>query len=332
MNYIEILNKLKADSPLSKEELEILLTWVLSEEGKRSITQDIQHSWNSFETSETYDYERLLNKLNLKIDSLPARKPFIARRYIRYTLEIAAVVILAVGVSFFTTDSMKKRYEQQVIAHNPEQVEIYNPKGLRTAITLPDGSKVILNADSRISYLKNFMPNDRTVQLEGEALFEVTKDESRPFVVQTGAAKMTVLGTSFNVRSYPESNYISTTLIEGSLRVEIGENACTLAPGNQSRINKISQENLIQQVDPENATGWTGGRLYFQLTPFSEMVATLERTFSVNIEVKNKQLLQKSFTGKFEYGENIDQIMEVLTLSVSSSSVYNKETNTIIIR
>ncbi|MDR0296111.1 MAG: DUF4974 domain-containing protein [Prevotellaceae bacterium] len=331
MNYIEILNKLKADSPLSNEELESLLAWVLSAEGKRSIEEDILKSWNSFESSETYDYKSLLHKLNQEIDSRQAKRIFLYRKYIRYAMEAAAIIIFAVGISFFITDNMKKKFHQQVLAQNPEMVEIYNPKGLRTTVILPDSSKVILNADSRISYLKNFMPDYRSVQLEGEALFEVTNDSSRPFVVQAYGVKMTVLGTSFNVRSYPESNYIATTLIEGSLRVETERNAYTLLPGNQSRIDKISQKNRIQEVNTENVTGWTDGKLHFQLTPFSEMVAILERAYSVNIHVKNSPLLQKNFTGKFEHGESLEQIMEVLNLSMSSVSTYNKETNTIVI-
>jgi ferric-dicitrate binding protein FerR (iron transport regulator) len=175
------------------------------------------------------------------------------------------------------------------------------------------------------------MPDKRTVQLEGEALFEIRRDASRPFVVQVHNVTMTVLGTSFNVRSYPESNYIATTLIEGSLRVEAGKNAYTLLPGKQSRIHKISQENQIREVNTENVTGWIDGKLHFQLTPLSEMVAILERAFSVNIHVKNSPLLQKSFTGKFEHGESLEQIMEVLNLSMSGVSTYNKETNTIVI-
>lgn len=324
--------KLKRNNALSKEELEAILDWMISEEKKPFMEQKVLHEWDSFETSETYDYEDLLYKLNRKIDDCRQEKKFPVRKYIRYVLETAAIVIIAVGISFFVTDSMKKRYQRQVEARNPEKIEIYNPKGLRTTITLPDNSKVILNADSKIAYLKDFLPDNRTVYLEGEAFFDVAKDTTRPFVVQTDGAKMTALGTSFNVCSYPENKYITTTLIEGSVYVETFENTHILIPGSQSYIDKVSQEARIQEIDAENVIGWIEGKLYFQLTPFNEIATILERKFSVNIQVKNSGLLQKRFTGKFENGEGLEQIMKILASSALYSSTYNEATNTIEIR
>jgi ferric-dicitrate binding protein FerR (iron transport regulator) len=332
MNYTEILNKLKTDSSLSKQELETLLAWVISEEGKRSIEEHILRDWNRFETSEPYDYQHLLSKLNRKIDRLPTNRIFSIQNYVRYAAAVAAVALIAVSVSFFVMDQQKKRYQNWELARNPELIEIYNPKGIRTTVTLSDGSIVILNADSRISYVKDFLLDNRTVQLEGEAFFEVAKDAFRPFVVEAGMAKMTVLGTSFNVRSYPENNYIATTLIEGSIRVEIGKEARTLLPGDQSVIRKTSHENRVREVNPEDVTGWIDGKLHFRHTPFSEIVATLERTFSVHIQVENDLLLRKNFTGQFIHGESIAQIMEIINLSTASASVYKKDINTIIIR
>lgn len=333
MNYIDILHKVRIDSAVSKEELEALLTWVLSEEGKRSIEQDVLTDWNSFESSETYDYKSLLNILNQKIDRLPVQqsRPVSVRKYIRYTVEAAAVILLVIGISIFLPRVLKNSYRQYVESLQPEKVEIYNPKGLRTTITLPDNTKVTLNADSKITYLKEFLPDERTIHLEGEAFFEVAKDPERPFVVHANEANMTVLGTSFNVRSYPENKYIETTLIEGSLRVGTRSGEHLLQPGKQSRIDRNSQQSRVQEINTDEVIGWMEGKFYFQLTPFYEITTDLERAFNVKIQVENVALRNKVFTGKFENGENLEQILEVLKLSANFYSVYIKETNTIII-
>jgi ferric-dicitrate binding protein FerR (iron transport regulator) len=334
MNYIQLLNKIKADSPLSDEELEDLSVWLLTKEGKQAVEEDVRQSWDTFEldAQETYDYKRLLSKINRKIDDTPSKRVVFVRKCMRYALNTAAVAILAVGISFFVTKDTQKPFPQYASTLIPEKIEIYNPRGLRTTVILPDSSKVVLNADSRITYLKDFTPYERAIQLEGEALFEVTNHQSWPFTVEAYNVKMTVLGTSFNVRSYPECQNIRTTLLEGSLCVGTGKHRHILVPGKQSSVNKISLESRIKEVNTANAIGWIEGKLYFQLTPFSEIVATLERMFSVNIQVKNNQLLKKHFTGKFEHGESIEQIMRVLNLSMLSVSVYDKETNTIVIQ
>lgn len=333
MNYIEILDKIKSDAPLSQQEMEGILAWLLSDEGRRSVERDVLADWNSFETTETYDYQTLLDKVNSRIgDRQPARKARFPKKYIRYAVEAAAVVALVAGISYFAADRRVEPVPYTTGELAPEKVEIYNPKGLRTTVTLPDNTRVTLNADSRITYLKDFQPGRRAVELEGEAYFDVARDEARPFVVHANEAQLTVLGTSFNVRSYPESRFIETTLVEGSVRVGAGRREVVLKPGHQSSIDKASQENMVREVDVESATGWMEGRLYFRQTPFDEFAVILERTFNVNIVVENSLLLRKNFTGKFEHNEGIEQILEVLNLSVGSTTVYDKETNTVTIR
>ncbi len=334
MNYIDILDQVRRDGAIPREELEALLAWVLSEEGRRSVEREVLADWNAFDAAGTYDYHSLLDRINRRIDALPAGKrvPWLLRRHVRLGLE-AAVVLLAVGgAMIFLPRAIENNYSRYVASLRPEKVEVYNPKGLRATITLPDSSRVTLNADSRISYSREFLPGRREVCLEGEAFFEVAKDPRRPFIVHTDAAQMTVLGTSFNVRSYPETGYVATTLVEGSLRVETAAGKYLLEPGDQSRVDKASRQGRVQAIDTDEATGWLDGKFYFRLTPFPEIVTALERAFNVNIRVENKALSARVFTGKFESGENLEQILEVLTISTSFTSSYSKETNTITIR
>ncbi len=330
MNFIQIINKVRANESISHEELDVLLSWLLSDKGKSEFLTTLEEEWDSFETDKTFDYEELLGRVKQRIkESTPLRVRRTGFKYIRYAVEIAAVVVLAVGLAFFMRPSA-----EQVVKPFPvhdEVVEIYNPKGLRTAIILPDSSKVTLNADSKITYLRRFADDNRTVTIEGEAYFEVSKDSTRPFIVQAHQAKMVVLGTTFNVRSYDDEQYIETTLIEGSLKVDVGATEELLVPGKRISINKKSQKSIIQEVNTHNTIGWMNGKLYFHSLAFPEIANILERAYNVNIEVANSTLRQKKFSGKFENGENIGQILEVIKLSVHFTSVYDKRTNTIVI-
>ncbi len=328
MDFLKIVDKFRNNEPLREGELGLLLEWLLSDEGKRRFQEEIESRWYAFESNRQLDYTELLGKLHQRIgesrQKQTASKPI--RRYIRYAVEAAAVLLLVFGITFFT-----KRDVYVGGKVHQEQVEIYNPKGLRTVITLPDSSRVTLNADSRISYAYQLAGKDRAVKLEGEAFFEVEKDSLRPFIVTAGAAKMTVLGTSFNVRSYPESKYIETTLVEGSLRVSMGNEKSLLVPGEQVSINKKSKDLGVQSVNTQKITGWKEGKLYFQSVGFEEMAVTLERTFNTNIKIENRLLKEKKFTGKFENGENLEQILDILKLSVPFSEYYDKEKNLLLI-
>ena len=336
MDFFVILEKFKEEQPLKREELEALLSWMLSDHGRRSVEERIEQEWNSFESTETYDYHNLLLKINRKIDSMSVQKPSAVRKrlyiFIRYAVETAAIIALVTGLTFFMNTQVQKRYRQYVETLSPEKVEIYNPKGLKTTLILPDSSTVILNADSKISYYAAFLPNERPVYLEGEAFFEVSKDNSRPFVVYVNNTTLTVLGTSFNVRAYPEDASIKTTLISGVLRAGSGKEQRILSPGYQSTIHKGTQENRVQDIEVTDEIGWVTGKLNFKQTPFSDIAATLERAFNVNIQIENQSLLQKRFTGKFEHGENLEQIFEVFKLSMPFTINYQKENNMIIIQ
>lgn len=329
MNFIEIVDKVRNNEALSREELDLLLAWLLSDEGKHQFEEEIKKRWAVFETTQVMEYGKILRKIHQRIDALPSAQIKPQRKWMRYLLDSAAVLLLAFVLSFFIKKETGLLPDNRKIYD--EQVEVYNPKGLRTTIILPDSSKVILNADSKISYAHRFVGANRAVKLEGEAYFEVVKDSLRPFIVEANTAKVIVHGTSFNVRSYPSDQFIETTLLEGSLTVDAGKEKNLLVPGKQVSINKASMESDVHAVNTQRTTGWIEGKIYFHSNTFLEIATILERTFNVNIKVGNQSLYSKKFTGKFENGENLEQILHVLKLSVSFNDVYDKETNTIII-
>lgn len=330
MDLFRILHKIQEDEVLSQVERDFLAVLFLTEEGKSRFMDEVETRWESFESTRTdFNTDTLLNNVHQQIAAGKAKKPLVVPAYIRYSLEIAAAVTLFF-VSFYF---LRRETPPQVVQQEtPAVIEVYNPKGLRTTITLPDSSIVTLNGDTRITYAYNFDENTRTVLLAGEAFFEVHRDETRPFLVQANEATLTVLGTSFNVQAYPDNNSVAATLIEGSLKVSVGKTEKLLKPGQQINIHESAITQKEHTVDISPVIAWIDGKLYMQSMSFSEISVTLERAFNVNIYIQNEHLKHKKLTGIFDNGENLEQILQVMRTAVPFYVVYNKEDNIFIIK
>lgn len=147
--------------------------------------------------------------------------------------------------SYDTVASTEVRYDTLVI-----------PRGSEYSIVLADGTKVFLNASSEIYYPVVFPGDKREVGLKGEAYFEVAKDEHRPFFVQTGDVRIRVLGTSFNVTSYPEHEKIETTLEQGRIQITNGKEQVDVVPGKQVVYDKKNSQFKMRSVDTKLYTSW----------------------------------------------------------------------------
>jgi ferric-dicitrate binding protein FerR (iron transport regulator) len=332
MDLFKILHKIQAGEELLQAERDFLAALFLTKDGKLRFMKMVESRWDDFETDRTdldFNPDKLLEKVRQRINAEKTKKRFTLPLYVRYSLEFAAAVALVFVCSLFLKD---KTMPTVVTQAPPVEVEIYNPKGIRTTITLPDSSKVILNGDTRIAYAYNFEETARIVKLEGEAYFEVHRDETRPFLVQANEATLTVLGTSFNVRAYPDHNSVDATLVEGSLKVNVGETENLLTPGQQINICESVVIQKVHEVDVYPVKAWVDGKLHIQSMSFTEIAVVLERAFNVNIYIQNEQLKHKKLTGIFDNGENLDQIFQVIQTAVPFKVVYNKEENIFIIK
>ena len=155
--------------------------------------------------------------------------------------------------SYDTVASTEVRYDTLVI-----------PRGSEYSIVLADGTKVFLNASSEIYYPVVFPGDKREVGLKGEAYFEVAKDEHRPFFVQTGDVRIRVLGTSFNVTSYPEHEKIETTLEQGRIQITNGKEQVDVVPGKQVVYDKKNSQFKMRSVDTKLYTSWKDGYYKFE--------------------------------------------------------------------
>ena len=226
---------------------------------------------------------------------------------LRWTARIAAAIVIAVSGYYMTADYIYNKNAQ------PQTITV--PAGQRAQITLADGTRVWLNAQSTLTYASNFGRKERNVELDGEAYFEVEHDARRPFVVVTGQVVSTVLGTTFNVHAYSEDENYQITLATGSLLVDGGpeSRSVRLRPGEQGFFERTSGLLSLRRVNVEQVLSWQEDRLYFRAEPLASIARSLERQFNVDITIPDERLRRICFTGEFVDGENIHEIMRIIS-------------------
>jgi ferric-dicitrate binding protein FerR (iron transport regulator) len=191
--------------------------------------------------------------------------------------------------------------------------KLYVPAGQRAQITLSDGTEVWLNAKSTLTYPANFLAEERRVNITGEAYFDVAEDAEKPFIVSSKNIEMKVLGTEFNVYSYPELNLVETRLIEGSLQVSDTDNQSNniiLKPNEQVTYSGGSMH--ISTISNDAYLLWKEGIYTFDNAPFAEIIQKLELYYDVVIQVESPSLLQLQYTGKFRQRDGVNEILRII--------------------
>lgn len=194
-----------------------------------------------------------------------------------------------------------------------------NPKGKRTIISLEDGTKVWLNAESTLEYPETFANKPfREVHLVGEAFFDVQENVSQPFIVHTSDINIKVLGTSFNVKSYKEDRNIETTLVHGKVTIESSNEKTkhvTLLPNQKAIFEKESKNIVLEnQVNTEISTAWKEGNLIFEGRPLHEIIGELERWYNVTILVKDKASLKCHYSAKIN-NKTLEEVLELFRVT-----------------
>lgn len=188
------------------------------------------------------------------------------------------------------------------------------PIGGQYNIVLADGTKVYLNAVSSIKYPTQFNGDQRIVELDGEAYFEVAKNKSKPFIVKSGDQDIEVLGTHFNVHAYDNESVVKTTLLEGSVAVNYKNQKAILKPGQQSNVSDKFNKIAIKQVDTEAAIAWKNGRFKFDNADLKTVMRQLERWYGIKVEYRG-DVSDVRFNGGTFMNKNLSEVLKVLELS-----------------
>jgi ferric-dicitrate binding protein FerR (iron transport regulator) len=184
------------------------------------------------------------------------------------------------------------------------------PKGCQFSITLPDSTRVWLNAASSLRYPVAFNGADRTVEITGEAYFEVAADKSKPFHVRTGNTAVDVLGTHFNVMAYADEEATKTTLLEGAIRVTAGETSRQVAPGQQALIKQGSSSITVSAANVEEAIAWKEGYFLFQGADLPVLLRQFARWYNISVIDKGRERSYE-FVGKIPRTAHLSSILRV---------------------
>lgn len=308
-------------------------------------------------------FEKLLSQIEIEENSETEVQE---RRIISPFWYVAATVIVLIGLSFlfdihnlFNTGSL-----------NSQNLEVIVPKGQRSQVLLPDGTKVWLNAGTIFKYPSSFLKNSREVYLEGEAFFSVSHNKNLPFLVHIkNNLTIKVLGTEFNVKCYNEDRNVETTLIKGSVvftqrddnnkvlkEVNLvpkekvtydkvvqkmvvtkfivpDSSAVAASPNMASKMVRVKNNDNKEEVDNsdhlDELTSWKDDALVFDNDSFEDIAVKMERWFGIPIDIKDDNLKQERFTGKFVNKESVYQILDIINRSEPIQ--YTKKNNVIII-
>lgn len=229
------------------------------------------------------------------------------------TWSVAAVAIVLLGLITVTAYWQGSRQIQS----NFSDIVVEAPLGSKTKLTLPDGSTVWLNAGSKMVYSQGFGVSDRRLAFQGEGYFEVEKNDEMPFLVQTHDVNVTVVGTKFNFRNYPEDEEAVVELLEGKVALEnqLKEEAVRyLSPNEKMVLHKATGEMDITSTKVKEATLWTENILLFDEDLLPDIVRKLERSYHVRIEIENEDLKQTRFYGQFnQLEQNIYDVLDMLS-------------------
>lgn len=218
-----------------------------------------------------------------------------------------------------------------------EMNQLIVPYGKTSEILLSDGTKIYLNAGSRLIYPDVFEGKQREVFLVGEAYFEVHKDPKHPFIVQTTDINVEDLGTQFNISAYPSDNVYETTLAEGKVRIRengagLFDKPIDLVPNQMAAFNRDNKETKVQHVDVENYILWKDGMLKFDSSDFNRITRKLERFYNIRINFQDPMVGMLKISGKLMLTEKKNEVMDILSQTASVKIVQIEKDNYEIIK
>ncbi|MCW0484552.1 FecR family protein [Gaoshiqia sediminis] len=309
-SYFELLFVKEIEGTLTESEEADLAEWLKTPQ-HRTVYEEQKKLWTSvgdLQKMKTIDPKKALKKVEARLFGRSSVY------YLKKLERAAAVLFIPLLLSalwmLYKSDLSGNSINETVF----NTIEV--PPGTRSSFTLPDGTFVKLNAGSSLKYPVSFENQERQVELNGEAWFEVKKDPHHPFVVSTSDINIKVLGTSFNCSAYPNAGQIETALVEGKIEIsgKSGKNKFLMEPGELAVFSK--QEKTIEkaQTNLDKHIAWTSGKLMFRDDPMTTVIEKLGQWYRVEFQVEEPEILNYTYSATFS-GESLDQVLKMLALS-----------------
>ncbi|TCD03942.1 FecR family protein [Pedobacter psychroterrae] len=221
------------------------------------------------------------------------------------------------GIGISKSSAGKLTYAAELINGDnsePKYNTLETAKGQQYQVVLPDGSTIWLNAASSVSYPVIFSKKERSVEITGEAYFEVKKDQTRPFIVKSKGQQVEVLGTHFNVSTYADDPAIKTTLLEGSVRVSTNgtRQTAVLLPGQQASLN--NGKLAISRPETEEVIAWKNGYFMFESEDIQSIMRKISRWYNIEVTYEG-EIPQDTFSGTVDRYAKVSQILKKLQLT-----------------
>lgn len=313
MENIEKIRLKFSEGKASGEELRILEQWLVSHpEEKKALfyEKDIVDTYAFVSNSKNYSPELEFARFNSRLKNTRS-KLFIINPLVKFAAAVALAFILGGVVHFL--------FSRVPFEKHPELAEnrvIAVPNGQLSQLFLADGSRIWINSGSTVWAPPVFNGDFRTVKLSGEAFFEVAKDASHPFRVEVEGQTIEVLGTSFNVRAYPDALEVQTTLKEGSVKLHTPKGFMMLEPGQQAELDRSTGEVKLAQVNPSNYDAWKEGRYEFRNEDLVEVLKMVERWYDMELIYDEDKFKSMRFSGVIRRNKPAGHFLTLLGHSI----------------
>lgn len=309
LKYINNLLKRFVDGLYTRKDADDLLKYFHAGKYNTEISEAMDNVWEEMKEDEVSSLQHQQYREEARLLLSRIRKPekrFSFIPYLRYVAIVA--VILSIGWGGF-----------RLIRSNQEKVltytEVHVKNGEHKRIILPDGTSVTLNAGSYLRYPREFITDVRRIEMNGEAFFEVTRDEEKPFLIHTKDADVKVLGTSFNVKAFDMDEQLTVSVQTGKVQVDLPEAMMRLLPDEQFVMDKTKGEFQKRNEDARLSTVWIKGGLYFNRTPIRTVVNELVRMYNRTIE-----FAPGAEYDDYIYGEHDNKSLEAVLKSIQYST------------
>lgn len=301
----------------SEEELSKAISLFSNPIYNSQIKSELQEFWNDDQFDFKYDSvkrddDNTMKILHRKIEKdHPGWKRTNTKRILLWSARIAAVFVLGFFIGMGG---------QRLLDADKSMTSIFAPQGSISQMVLPDSTIVYLNSDSEIRYTPGLFRRSREVELNGEAWFQVTKNQKKPFILHTDSYDVIVTGTEFNVKAYSNEQEVVTTLEEGSVVIPSTRSFKMkadrkLEPGQQFIFNREKRVANVNNVETRYFTAWKDNKLIFINMSLEKLQILLERKYGVDIEIRDRSLLDYHYDGTFK-NESILEIMELLKITL----------------
>ena len=260
------------------------------------------------------------NEINLETES---NSIYSDQRIFRFKFKKWMRVAAMLFLPLFTAAGMYVYMYKAESSNAPLVVAV--ERGQKANITLPDGSKVWLNSQSKLTYTANFNLKKRELELNGEAYFEVAHNPNKPFIVHSDDLAVEALGTAFGIKAYNEDDLISSILMRGKVRVTTPDGESILMPNDRIMYDKTTHKKALSTVtNATDFTGWIHNELRFENESLGEIGKTLQRIYNVEIIYASEKLKNQRYTGTLN-NNSLESVLNIITLTSPISFEIDKQ-------